>query len=347
MTTKIFVSQIDTTQPDGTTASSNSVLLLSDTGPIWYDASILTGTGYRGSKGYDGSNGTTGYFGSVGYMGSTGEDGMPGEPGYRGSTGFTGSGGAGYTGSAGYFGSVGFRGSVGYLGSDGVAGYQGSAGLTGFRGSAGSVGFFGSLGYFGSVGYQGSAGATGTVDPFPFLNLSDVPYDSYNDYAGAYLRVNNERDGIRFETEQVLTSNVEINITINGNEIIEPTFKGYAELIQDLGNSGAASTWNLLNGNIITTTLDSAVVTVTFSAVGLTAGRMYSMTCFLKQDASGGRVIDWTNNLIYWSTGDGIDQTNGPVLSGEANYTDVVSFYTLDGGTSWYGVMGARGFPTT
>jgi hypothetical protein len=344
MTTKIFVSQIDTTQPDGTTADPNSVLLLSETGPIWYQVAGLSGTGYRGSKGYDGS---IGYTGSIGYRGSKGEDGVVGGIGYKGSVGYQGSAGNGFAGSAGYFGSIGYRGSVGYFGSAGGAGYQGSIGLTGFTGSTGNLGYFGSTGYFGSIGYQGSSGATGALDPFPFLNLSDVPYDTYNDYAGAYLRVNNERDGIRFDTVEVLTTNITSNIEVNGNEVIEPTFKGYSELVNDVGNSGASPSWSLLDGNVITTVLNQPVVTVTLDATGLTAGRLYSVTLFLKQDATGGRVIDWTNQTVYWSTGDGIDQANGPVLSGEANYTDIVTFYTFDGGTTWYGVMGAKGFPTT
>jgi hypothetical protein len=345
MTTKIFVSQIDTTQPDGTTAPSNSVLLLSETGPVWYEVAGLTGTGYRGSAGYTGS---TGYFGSKGYTGSTGEDGALGLPGYRGSVGYQGSGGTnGYNGSVGFLGSAGYFGSTGFRGSVGGEGYKGSVGLDGFRGSAGATGYFGSLGYFGSIGYRGSAGATGTVDPFPLLNLSDVPYDSYNDFAGAYLRVNNERDGITFDTTEVLTTEISSNIEVNGNEIRDPVLKGYSELVNDINNITATLDCSIADGNVIRTTLNAAVVTITMDNAGLIDGRLYSATFFLKQDSTGGRVVDWTNNSMVWSSGDGIDQGTGPVLSTEPNYTDVITLYTLDAGVTWFGVMGAKGFPTS
>ena len=345
MTTKIFVSQIDTTQPDGSTAPSNSVLLLSETGPVWYAASGLSGPGYRGSAGYFGS---TGYFGSKGYTGSAGEEGALGLPGFQGSVGYRGSNGIdGYNGSVGFLGSAGYFGSVGFRGSVGGSGFTGSIGLDGFRGSTGSTGFFGSLGYFGSVGYRGSAGATGVVDPFPLLNLSDVPYDSYNDFAGAYLRVNNERDGITFDTTEVLTDNITTNVEVNGNEIREPVFKGYSELVNDIGNSTATLLCSIADGNVIKTTLNAAVVTIELDNTGLIDGRLYSATFFLKQDSTGGRVVDWTNNSMVWSSGDGIDQATGPVLSTTANYTDVVTLYTIDAGVTWFGVMGAKGFPTS
>ena len=349
MTTKIFVSQIDTTQPDGSTASFDSVIYLSDTGPIWKPLSALNSVGYTGSKGIDG------YFGSVGYQGSTGEVGMPGTSGYKGSVGYTGSSGVGYKGSVGYTSSIGYTSSVGYTGSQGTTGYFGSLGYTGYFGSVGYQGSLG-VGYRGSVGYQGSDGITGILAPFPFINLSDVadtngnPYTGYNDYGGSYVRVKPSRDGLVLDPTVVLTPNITVNVDFQGNQLQHPVFSGYSENVIDAGISGdlvgASLSANPLDGNVITATLNSPITTITMTNTRLISGRLFSLTFLLKQDSIGGRILDWTNNIIYWSTGDGINQNTGPILSTQPFYTDIITVYTYDGGGSWYGIMGARGFPT-
>jgi hypothetical protein len=317
MTTKIFVSQIDSTQPDGSTAAANSYIILGSNGPRWFDGTLVY-TGYYGSRGF---NGSVGYFGSVGY---------------RGSVGFSGSGGPGYTGSVGYFGSTGFRGSEGY---------------------------YGSTGYLGSVGYRGSAGQTANLS---FLELNDTP-DTYSSRAKYVLVVNAATTGVVFSTDlelnsinatsghiitlaaNVVTSNVEYTgdqIDFNHNKIYRPTLYGHSELVQEIGGSGASETIDIFNGNIISLILNAPTVTIQLSTAGLIDAKLYTVSFFLKQDASGSRVIDWSLNEIWWPTAEGIDQVAGPTLSTSANYTDVITLYTLDAGANWYGVLTAKGFPT-
>jgi hypothetical protein len=340
MTTKIFISQIDTTQPDGSTASPNSILYLTSDGPLWKPVAELS------SVGYVGSSGTKGYDGSVGYKGSQGENGMPGTAGYQGSAGYRGSAGVGYTGSVGYTSSIGYTSSVGYQGSQGDTGYFGSLGYTGYFGSTGYRGSEGT-GFFGSTGYRGSSGETARLDPFPFLNLSDVAYDTYNDYAGAFVRVNNARDGLELSMISVLTNSINVNVDMNGYSLSEPVFSGYSESVKEVGSSAAEVYYNAISdGNVITLTLVMPITDIHLTNNNLISGRLYSMTFIIKQDSVGGRMIDWTNNIMYWSTGDGINQTDGPNLSLSPFYTDIITVYTVDGGNSWYGVMGARGFPT-
>jgi hypothetical protein len=356
MTTKIFVSQIDSTQPDGSTAAANSYIILGSNGPYWFDGTLVY-TGYYGSRGFDGS---VGYAGSVGYQGSAGEEGNPGIAGYLGSAGDRGENG--YTGSAGFLGSAGYFGSVGFSGSGG-AGYTGSVGYFGSTGSQGSEGYYGSTGYLGSVGYKGSAGETANLS---FLELNDTP-DDYNPYAKYVLVVNNEMSGVVFSTDLELnsvnaisgyivtlatdeiTSNVEYTgeqIDFNHNKIFRPTLYGHSELIQEIGDSGASQTLDIFDGNIITLTLNNPTVTIQLSTAELIDAKLYTIAFFLKQDGTGSRVIDWSLNNIWWPTAEGIDQVNGPTLSTSANYTDVITLYTLDAGANWYGVLTAKGFPT-
>jgi len=200
MSTKIYVSQIDTANSTGGQANVGALLVIGSSGPYWSNQSVAELAninlaeivGYTGSVGYQGSLGTTGYFGSTGYTGSTGDDGVQGAVGYQGSIGST-----GYLGSVGYTGSVG---DVGYLGS---AGYQGSLGGTGYTGSVGDQG---SAGYQGSVGYQGSAGDPGNTTPFAFTTLTDVP-SSYTSKANHFVRVNATANGLYFDSNSYVTSN--------------------------------------------------------------------------------------------------------------------------------------------
>lgn len=174
MATKIFVSQIDSTNPDGSSASSNSFIVLNNGSASWVSANQIFGeapTGYQGSAGFqgsagatgaDGAAGATGYQGSAGEIGYTGSPGDAGPDGERGLEGYRGSQGVvGFYGSAGEPGPTGFTGSRGEEGEPGYAGSAGDVGFTGSVGDRGATGYTGSEGYFGSTGYSGSLGDTG------------------------------------------------------------------------------------------------------------------------------------------------------------------------------------------
>ena len=89
MSTKIYVSQIDTANSTGGQANVGALLVIGSSGPYWSNQSVAELAninlaeivGYTGSVGYQGSLGTTGYFGSTGYTGSTGDDGVQGAVG--------------------------------------------------------------------------------------------------------------------------------------------------------------------------------------------------------------------------------------------------------------------------
>jgi hypothetical protein len=251
---------------------------------------------------------------------------------------------------------------VGFSGSGGP-GYSGSVGFVGSVGYQGSEGYYGSTGYFGSVGYRGSAGESADLS---FLQLNDTP-DTYSSRAKYVLVVNAATTGVVFSTDlelnsinatsghivtlaaNVVTSNVEYTgdyIDFNHNKIYRPTLYGHSELVQEIGNSGASETINIFDGNIISLILNAPTVAIQLSTAELIDAKLYTVSFFLKQDGSGSRVIDWSLNQIWWPSAEGIDQVAGPTLSTGANYTDVVTLYTLDAGANWYGVLTAKGFPT-
>ena len=342
MPTKIFVSQIDDTLNDGSPAPLNSIIYLGDAGPVWRLIEEIYPVGFNGSAGFKGSEG---FRGSVGLFG---------EPGFRGSEGTLGPQGiSGFRGSVGFTSSTGFFGSVGFVGSTGIVGYSGSGGdfgIVGYQGSGGDYGFKGSAGFRGSLGIAGFTGSKGAIDPFTFLELSDVAsrYATYDDYHGAHLKVSDTGDGIVFDNTELLSNNVTSNINFNNSILSTPVLKGYSEtVVGDL--TGDPITCNPIDGNIFKLTLNTPVTTVVlknyYTEATMLQTNFYTITLFVKQ-GDGDNLIDWTNDyyVIYWSVGDGVTQEIGPVLSISQNYIDIITLSTYDGGVTWFGVLGAKGF---
>jgi hypothetical protein len=347
MATKIYVSQIDTANSTGGQADVGSLIVIGSQGPYWSNNAVLAIlgvplselTGYRGSAGYFGSTGFRGSAGETGFIGSVGPDGPLGAAGYQGSLG-----GTGYDGSVGYTGSVGNLGPTGYRGSEGYGGSVGDQGPVGYQGSEG---YQGSLG---ATGYRGSTGATGTL---AFINLTDVP-QSYSGKANYFLRVNAAATGLVFDSNVYITNSVSTTMSFSGNTILGPVIKNYSEAINALNTANTIIqgpvtqvTIDPVDGNIATITLDKAITPILLGTTGAVSGKSFSITIALKQDTFGGRTVDWSYNTVYWPAGEGIYAPDGPTLSTTPNYTDFVTFMTFDGGLTWYGLMSAKGFPTS
>lgn len=109
---------------------------------------------------------------------------------------------------------------------------------------------------------------------------------------------------------------------------------GGGETFFDAGNSGSAVTINAANGNVQKVTL-TASTTVTLT--NPTAGVMCSLTLLVFQDATGTRTITWPGTVKWGNAG-------APTLTTTASKMDIISLFTVDGGTNWYGALGAKGF---
>ena len=111
---------------------------------------------------------------------------------------------------------------------------------------------------------------------------------------------------------------------------------GMAELaLKDIGyiahgNTGSTETFDALTG-WHSATLNAATVTFTFT--GATSGLVAAMVLELAQDGTGGRLVTWPGSVV-WPGG------SAPTLSTGAAAVDVLTFFSRDGGTTWYG------FPT-
>lgn len=105
---------------------------------------------------------------------------------------------------------------------------------------------------------------------------------------------------------------------------------GGKETVSTVAASGATETLDLANGNVHDVTL-TADCTLTFA--GATVGVACSFTLLLRQDGTGGWTTTWPGSVV-WAGG------TAPTLDETASTVAVLTFFSLDGGTVWYG------FPT-
>ena len=99
------------------------------------------------------------------------------------------------------------------------------------------------------------------------------------------------------------------------------------------GNTGSTETFDALTG-WHSATLDSATVTATFT--GATSGLVAAMVLELAQDGTGGRLVTWPGSVV-WPGG------IAPTLSTAAGAVDILTFFSRDGGTTWYGFLAGGG----
>jgi hypothetical protein len=104
--------------------------------------------------------------------------------------------------------------------------------------------------------------------------------------------------------------------------------KDCSETVVVNATSGATATLDLESGNVHDVTL-TANCTFTFSNSPAT-GKSGSFTLVLKQDATGSRVVTWPA-AVKWAGG------SAPTFSVAANSVDILTFFTTDSGTIWYG----------
>jgi hypothetical protein len=125
-------------------------------------------------------------------------------------------------------------------------------------------------------------------------------------------------------------------IKISGTTIIDDSrvindakFQAYKEKIVTVGNVSANANIDLSQGNLFDITLQ-ANITLTFTNPP-GSGFSQPATIILRQDGTGNRTATFTGALY----------TDGqlPQLSTGANDIDVLTFFTIDQGTSWFGTF--------
>lgn len=119
----------------------------------------------------------------------------------------------------------------------------------------------------------------------------------------------------------------------NGDILASEEFKAksYNDTYVSLASSSNTTALNCENGNVFSSVL-SENTTFTFSNPPAT-GTSYGFTLKIVQDASAsGYTVTWPA-AVDWPS------ATAPTLTSAANAVDQFSFYTHDGGTTWYGFI--------
>jgi hypothetical protein len=109
-----------------------------------------------------------------------------------------------------------------------------------------------------------------------------------------------------------------------------PILGGYSEEVE----SGAGTALDVQTANIFTRTLTAATTAFTFTAPP--TGQAWTITLFLTQDATGGRLATFPAGLKW-------PNATAPTPDTTAGRTNIYTFTTLDGGASWFASLGGKG----
>jgi hypothetical protein len=118
---------------------------------------------------------------------------------------------------------------------------------------------------------------------------------------------------------------------MNGNRA---KLKDYSETTV-IANTSTTYTIDLESGNVFNLTL-TGDCTYTFSNPPA-SGSAGAFTLIQNQDGTGSRTVTWPAS-VEWAGG------SAPAITSTASSTDVFTFITTDGGTTWYGFTGGQDF---
>ena len=125
-------------------------------------------------------------------------------------------------------------------------------------------------------------------------------------------------------TKMTLTSAGTLNL--GDNTLQRANLKDYGEVTSALGSAGGARTIDLEDGNSFSATIASSTVTWTFSNP-TASDELCGFT--LTQVNGGSQTVNWPNS-VDWAGG------TAPTLTSSG--TDILVFFTIDGGTIWHGM---------
>ena len=155
--------------------------------------------------------------------------------------------------------------------------------------------------------------------------------------AQAFIVKNSATGAFTMTVKQAATSGVTVaqgqtvSLYTDGTTVSQATneLKGLPESLNAIGSAAAAQDVDFSAGYLHTLTLVVANTTISFINPPAT-GRSASMSLEIHQDATAGRLITWPAS-VKWAGG------TAPTLTATANAVDIFTFYTSDGGTTWYG----------
>jgi hypothetical protein len=115
-------------------------------------------------------------------------------------------------------------------------------------------------------------------------------------------------------------------INFQDEQAIRPEIKDYAETVNALGDlGGGTDAIDISAGNVVTATVSTSTQTFTFTNPSAT-GKACSFTLILTN--GGSQTVNWPSS-VDWAGGSAPSLTSSGV--------DILTFTTVDAGTTWYG----------
>lgn len=141
-------------------------------------------------------------------------------------------------------------------------------------------------------------------------------------------------DGTQFQIADDVNSRP---INMADNVLTRPEIKDYSETAPTVTISAGAATFNLESGNVITLTHDADLTSLTISNPSPT-GKACSFTLIRVKDNSGTtRTITWPASVKWPGNID-------PTLTQSATAVDIMTFMTVDAGTTWYANLAGNNY---
>lgn len=117
-----------------------------------------------------------------------------------------------------------------------------------------------------------------------------------------------------------------VNINLEDKQLIRPNLKDWGEITNALGDlGGGTDDIDITAGNVISATVSTATQTFTFSNP-TASDEGCGFTLVLTN--GGSQTVNWPGSVL-WEGG------TAPTLT--ASGVDVLEFFTINGGTTWYG----------
>ena len=126
-------------------------------------------------------------------------------------------------------------------------------------------------------------------------------------------------------TKMTLGSDGTLNL--NDNTLQRANLKDYGEITSALGSAGGSRTIDLEDGNSFSATVTTSTVTWTFSNP-TASDELCGFTLTLVN--GGSQTVNWPGS---------VDWAGGSAPSLTSSGTDILVFFTIDGGTIWHGMI--------
>lgn len=166
---------------------------------------------------------------------------------------------------------------------------------------------------------------TGDVE-LPEATLTAGYGVAVNDTADGFTTVNLSSSGTGLDNiVEDLTPQLGANLDGQGFQIDDTKLKQYTEVNNSVSSSSNATTIDLDDGRVFTTTLTE---NTTMSFTNVPSGVNVGFRLFLTQDSTA-RTVTWPGAVI-WDAGITPDLTT-------TSSKHLIIFETVDGGTTWYG----------